>query len=507
VKLELVKRTNKTEHTRKMKSERRKFRIVLLFAILSTTLAFVSLGCASGTPPEETWNKTFGGYSAERALSAQQTSDGGYILAGDTRSYGAGESDFWLVKTDLEGNKEWDATFGGTGLEWAHSVQQTSDGGYILAGYTSSYGAGESDFWLVKTDSNGNKEWDRTYGGTKSDSARSVQQTSDGGYILAGDTMSYGAGSNDVWIVKTDSGGNMEWDRIFGGTDSEWVRSVQQTSDNGYILAGVTGSYGADGYNFWLVKTDSEGNKGWDRTFGGNSDDLAESVRQTSDGGYILAGVTMSYGTGRFDFWLVKTDSDGDKEWDRTFGGTDTEWALSVQQTSDDGYILTGVTGSYGAGDFWLVKTDSEGNMEWDKTFGGTDDDRACFVQQTSDDGYILIGDTVSYGAGFRNVWLIKVGGTDTAPLPAKATKLAETSTPAQIHTPERNDKTTQTIELVGGIIFLAAAALLAGMLWVNSIKKDMRIQIATKENTKPTKSPLEAPKTIPAHITTKCST
>ena len=455
-----------------MRSERRKFRIVLPFAILFTTLAVVSLGCVSGTPPEETWNKTFGGYSAEHAPSAQQTSDGGYILVGDTMSYGAGESDFWLVKTDSEGNKEWDRTFGGTGLEWAYSVQQTSDGGYILVGGTRSYGAGESDFWLVKTDSNGNKEWDRTYGGTKSDSARSVQQTSDGGYILVGGTRSYGAGSNDVWLVKTDSGGNMEWDRIFGGTDSEWVYSVQQTSDNGYILAGVTGSYGAAGYNFWLVKTDLEGNKEWDKTFGGNSDDCAESVQQTSDGGYILAGGTMSYGADGYNFWLVKTDSEGDKEWDKTFGGTDSEWARSVQQTSDGGYILAGDTVSYGAGDFWLVKTDLEGNKEWDKTFGGTDDDRACFVQQTSDGGYILVGDTVSYGAGLRNVWLIKVGGTDAAPPPAKATELAETSTPAQIPTSEQKDKTTQTIEFVGGVIFLAAIALLAGMLVVKFHKK-----------------------------------
>jgi len=396
-----------------MKSERSEFGIVLLFVAIFTTLAFVSLGCASGIPPDEAWNKTFGGYSAERAFSAQQTSDGGYILAGDTRSYGAGDSDFWLVKTDSEVNKEWDRTFGGAGLEWARSVQQTSDGGYILAGYTKSYGAGESDFWLVKTDSEGNKEWDRT----------------------------------------------------FGGTDLEEAYSVQQTSDGGYILAGNTGSYGAGGFDFWLVKTDSEGNKEWDKTFGGTDGDIAQSAQQTSDGGYILAGNTMSYGAGKFDFWLVKTDSEGNKEWDKTFGGTDTEWACSVQQTSDDGYILAGVAGSYGVGDFWLVKTDSEGNKEWDKTFGGTSDDRACFAQQTSDGGYILAGDTRSYGAGFRNVWLIKVGGTDIAPLPAEATELAETSTPAQIPTSEQKNKTTQTIGFVGGIIFLAAAALLAGML------------------------------------------
>ena len=395
-------------------------------------LALTNVVCAE-TAPEEAWNKTFGGYSTERGWSVQQTSDGGYILAGDTRSYGAGGSDFWLVKTDSDGNKEWDKTFGGTGLEWPCSVQQTSDGGYILAGRTDLYGAGNIDFWLVKTDSNGNKEWDKTFGGTSGDEAHSVQQTFDGGYILAGDTGSYGAtGNSDFWLVKTDSEGAKQWDRTFSGFCSDGAESVQQTSDGGYILAGYTDSYGDSGFDFWLVKTDSSGNKEWDKTFGGTDRDEAYSVQQTFDGGYILAGNTKSYGAGGSDFWLVKTDSNGNKEWDKTFGGTITELARSVRQTSDGGYILAGCTGSYGAGslDAWLVKTDSDGNKEWDMTFGGTDDDRAQSVHQTSDGGYILAGSMALFTG---DAWLIKVGGIST-PTPTSDIRVWSSLSGARIY-------------------------------------------------------------------------
>jgi len=404
--------------------------IILLLTLTSAVYA--------ETAPDEVWNKTFGGASTERGWSVQQTSDGGYILAGDTRSYGAGGSDFWLVKTDSNGNKEWDNTFGGTGLEWACSVQQTSDGGYILAGHTDSYGAGGSDFWLVKTNSDGNKEWDTTFGGANSDSARLIQQTSDGGYILAGCTGSYGATCNsDFWLVKTDSEGAKQWDRTFSGFCSDAAESVQQTSDSGYILAGYTDSYGDSGFDFWLVKTDSSGNKEWDKSFGGTNRDEAYSVQQTSDGGYILAGNTKSYGAGGSDFWLVKTDSSGDKEWDKTFGGTSTELARSVRQTSDGGYILAGCTGSYGAGslDAWLVKTDSDGNKEWDMTFGGTDDDRAQSVRQTSDGGYILAGSMALFSAGPGHAWLIKVGGVSTStPTPTGYIRVWSTPSVADIY-------------------------------------------------------------------------
>jgi len=269
------------------------------------------------------------------------------------------------VKLDPDGNLEWGKTFGGPDLDGAHSVQQTSDGGYIVAGYTASYGAGGAfwgDFWLVKLDPNGNLEWEKGFGGADEDAAISVQQTADGGYVVAGYTYSYGAGQSDFWLVKVDPDGNLEWEKTFGGALWDGAWSVQQTIDGGYIVAGYTYSYGAGSSDFWLVKVDPDGNLQWDKTFGGADSDEAYSVQQTTDGGYIVAGYTYSYGAGSSDFWLVKVHPDGNLQWDKTFGGADSDGALSVQQTSDGGYIVAGETCSYGAGsaDFYIIKLESE---------------------------------------------------------------------------------------------------------------------------------------------------
>jgi len=377
------------------------------------SLLWLLFSQALAQPPSSLWSRTFGGSDYDICDCVQQTSDGGYILGGLTRSFGAGFNDSWLVKINADGDSLWSRTFGGSDSEESKSVVQTSDGGYVLGGHTRSYGAGQADFWLVRADANGDSLWSRTFGGSNLDYCCSVQQTTDGGYILGGYTDSFGAGAGDFWLVKTDSLGDSLWSRTFGGSQGDVCRSVQQTTDGGYILGGWTASYGAGNDDFWLVKTDSLGDSLWSRTFGGSNLDYCRSVQQTTDGGYILGGYTESYGAGQSDFWLVRADENGDSLWSRTFGGSNNDYGWSVQQTTDGGYILAGETYSFGAGgyDFWLVKTDAGGTgttEEWSRTFGGSNHDYCRWVQQTTDGGYILGGLTLSFGAGAGDFWLVR---------------------------------------------------------------------------------------------------
>jgi hypothetical protein len=392
-------------------------------SVLETTLAGLEVvrEVEKYEEPVLSFTKTFGGEEDDRAHLVQQTTDGGYIIAGSTESFGTGSLDIYVIKTDGEGNEEWSQTFGGEEDDRAHSVQQTTDGGYIIAGSTESFGTGSLDIYVIKTDGEGNEEWSQTFGGEKDDIASSVQQTTDGGYIIAGLTMHWGNG--DVYLVKTDGEGNEEWSRAFGGMEDDRAFSVQQTTDGGYIIAGDTKSYGVGGSDVYLVKTDGVGNGEWSQTFGGEDGDRAFSVQQTTDGGYIIAGGTASYGAGYTDVYLVKTDGGGNEEWYRTFGGEGYDEAFSVQQTADGGYIIAGDTESFGVGnsDAYLVKTDGEGNGEWSRTFGGEAYDTAYVgqhggttAQQTADGGYIIAGGTASYGAGNSDVYVIKVSITIT---------------------------------------------------------------------------------------------
>ena len=359
--------------------------------------------------PDTSWTRTYGGTDWEIGYSVAQTTDGGYIITGWTKSYGAGFTDVWLIKTDSLGDTIWTRTYGGIDDDEGHSVAQTTDGGYIITGYTASYGAGGADVWLIKTDSLGDTIWTRTYGGIHWDRGYSVTQTADGCYIITGWTEPTTSGDRYVWLLKIAPNGDTLWTRTYGEGGEEGY-SVAQTSDGGYIITGETASYGAGGYDVWLIKTNSDGDTIWTRTYGGTDLDHGWSVAQTTDGGYIITGETRSFGVDLTDVWLIKTDSLGDTLWTRIYGGTGWDKGWSVAQTTDGGYIITGETNSYGAGnsDVWLIKIDADGDPLWTRTYGGTGYDYGRSGAQTTDGGYIITGYTSSYGAGGLDVWLIK---------------------------------------------------------------------------------------------------
>ena len=372
------------------------------FITISTFLLLCSSAAA-----QITFEKTYGGTNIDFGWSIQQTNDNGYIIAGYTESFGAGNGDVYLIKTDVNGDTLWTKTYGGIFSECGNSVQQTDDNGYIICGETQSFGAGGFDVYLIKTDSNGDTVWTKTYGDSLNDYGNSVQQTNDNGYIIAGYTESFGAGNNDVYLIKTDANGDTLWTKTYGGTYNDNGFSVQQTNDNGYIITGSTGSFIDLPGVLYLIKTDANGDTLWTTSGYGNA---GSSVQQTNDNGYIITGGIGNYITDVYNVLLVKTDANGDTLWTKIYDTPFTDRGMSIQQTNDNGYIIAGYYKFYDPEkpDVYLIKTNENGDTLWTKTYGGSNNDEGYSVQQTSDGGYIIAGYTNSIGAGSSDVYLIK---------------------------------------------------------------------------------------------------
>ena len=353
--------------------------ILIFFSIVLTEKIFAQA-------PDVLWTKGYYGSDQDHGTYAQQTNDGGYIITGDTKSYGTGLNDIWLIKTNSFGDTLWTKTFGGTEDDNASCVIETIYGGYLIFGETVSYGPTYWKAWLIKTNENGDTSWTKLIGTGRHYFIQEGLQLSDGDYVFVGYTKATGASQEDIWFVKTDASGDILWTNTFGGIEGDISQSMDITNDGGFIIAASSKSFSSGDYDCWLIKTDYTGDTVWTKVIGGSNDDHIYSVRHTSDNGFILAGGTRSFGVlnSYFNLWLVKTDFKGDTLWTRTFGGDQNEYAPSVNETSDGAYIVTG----YSSLGTWIIKIDAQGDTLWTKTLGwggGT------HIEQTTDEGYIIL--------------------------------------------------------------------------------------------------------------------
>ncbi|MDI6840536.1 MAG: T9SS type A sorting domain-containing protein [bacterium] len=306
--------------------------------------------------PDTLWTKTYGGGSDDCGYSVQECAGGGFIIAGGTWSFGAGEDDVYLIRTDANGDTLWTKTYGGTNCDWGWSVYECAGGGFIIAGETKSFGAGDADVYLVRTDANGNPLWTKTYGGANYDAAYSVGKCAGGGFIITGETRSFGAGGREVWLLRTDANGDTLWTKTYGGADDDVGCSVIECAGGGFIIAGCTWSFGAGSADVWLIRTDANGNTLWTKTYGGANFDVGMSVHQCADSGFIMAGYYTP--SSSEDVYLIRTKANGDTLWTKTYGGASRDLGYSVLECADGGFIIAGLTWSFGAGrwDVYLIR-------------------------------------------------------------------------------------------------------------------------------------------------------
>lgn len=344
------------------------------------------------------------------------TDDGGYLLAGLSYTFSSGSSDFYLVKTDAYGVAQWSESYGGVSADFPTRIKATSDGGFVMAGTTASSGQGFNDAYVVKINAMGDTLWTRTYGDWYNELLFDIDETSDQGFIMVGRTQSFSNISGEVYLIKTNSTGDTTFTKRYGGSSLNWGIAVEQTADNGYLITGKTESFGAGGQDVYVIRTDQAGDTLWTKTFGGNMHDFSNDLHLTSDGGFIMLGTHNSGDidglTG--DIFLEKVSSTGVSEWQQSYGGAGGEFANKMVKTQDGGYFLVGATNTIGAGNFdmYAIKTDGAGNMLWDSTFGGSGIEAGYGVVETASGGYAMVGRTGSIGAGQDDMYLVYLDGS-----------------------------------------------------------------------------------------------
>ncbi|OPL19327.1 MAG: hypothetical protein AVO35_11315 [Candidatus Aegiribacteria sp. MLS_C] len=383
------------------------------FPVETLTLLMLT-GAMEAQAPDTLWTETFGGSLEEHCYDCVLTSDGGFAMVGFTSSAGAGEDDVWLVRTDSSGNMLWQQTYGGTSDDRGYSLAQTSDGGFILGGWTFSFGAGMADIWLIKTDGNGNLEWDREFGTTSGfERCYPVIQTSDGSYVIAGETDNNGTTYSDIWLLKTDGDGDILWDSTFGGARDDFGLDVIEMDSGDYAVAGWT-CYVNGTCDLKLFTTDQNGVLVDESLIGGAGTDQCRALTQLPDGDLMVVGETNSTASGLFDAWLVRADQECNLVWENTYGsdGQD-DFGNDICILSDGNVAVCGLTKPSGGinEDLWLFLTDTAGSQQWHTTFGGSGSETGEAIVETDDGGVAVAGCTGSFGAGSTDFWLLRTEG------------------------------------------------------------------------------------------------
>jgi hypothetical protein len=368
-------------------------------------------------PAQTTFQRIYGGVGSEEGHCVKQTYDGGYIIAGTTSSFGAGSTDIYLLKVDSLGNHLWSKTFGGTGIDQGYSLDIMNDSGFVVCGYTNSFGNGGYDMYIIRTDSTGNFLWSKTYGGTDWDFGYSIKATLDSGFIVTGLTYSFGNGNGDAYVIKSNSNGDTLWTKTFGGTAADVGNDIQQTIDSCFVICGNTESFGEGEKDIYLIKINLAGDSLWTKTYGGLNTEEGNSIAQTADTGFIIAGYTNTFSTPGYEsFYLVKTQPNGDTMWTKIEGAADNKMAKSIVQNNDSGYTITGVTTGNGNPDVLFWRTDANGNWVYSNTAGGFNQDMGYSIQKTNDGGFIIAGYTFSFGPNTPDLFLVKTDSTGYHP-------------------------------------------------------------------------------------------
>ncbi|MFZ0388830.1 MAG: T9SS type A sorting domain-containing protein [Calditrichia bacterium] len=375
----------------------------------SILLLFLINNSISAQNTELLWSKFYGGDSSEAAYSMQKTSDNGFILTGYTKTRGSGNSDLWMLRLDENGDTLWTKVMGDTGRDLGISVCQTTDGGFITAGSTEGPNNTGYDGWLIKSSENGTTEWQKIYGGVSHDVFYAVQQTADGGFILAGSNIAVPGRKSDIWVVRTDEAGAVVWEKRLTRAGADVCYGIEQTSDSGFVLVGRVSVSSSDTSDVWIGKMNVNGDTLWTRTYGGSGTDIAYRATELEDGGFALVGKTDSFGAGASDLWLIRTDHSGNLMWSKTYGSVGKDRGISITELQQGDLLICGETATASQStDAWVLLTDSNGDTLWTSHLGGPGYEVAYSIEPLSNSQYVLAGYSTTL-SGNADVWMAKI--------------------------------------------------------------------------------------------------